>query len=48
MTNKVLTNTFPVMASPPNPSRYKIWQKQRNKVLIEYMPLCNRDELKKG
>ena len=42
--------TFPVMASSPNPLRYEVWQKQRDApgVFTEYMPLWERDELKKG
>jgi hypothetical protein len=48
MTDKVLTNTFPVLASSPNPGRYEIWRKQRKVVVKEYMPLWKRDELKKG
>ena len=48
MTSKMVTNTFPVMASSPNPGRYETWKKQRNAVVIKYMPLWKRDELKKG
>ena len=47
MTHRVVTNTFPVMASS-NPLCYQIWQKQRETVFKEYMPLWDRDELKKG
>jgi hypothetical protein len=48
MTDRVLANTFPVMATSPNPERYKTWQKQRKAVIIEYVPLWRRDELKRG
>jgi hypothetical protein len=49
MTGKELARTtFPVMASSPNPSRFQIWEKQREFVFTEYMPLWERDELKKG
>jgi len=48
MTDTVLMDkTFPVMASSPMPSRYG-WRKQRIAVPIVLMPLCERDELKKG
>jgi hypothetical protein len=47
MTSNVV-NTFPVLASSPNPSRYEIWVKQRRVVLKEYMPLWKRDELREG
>jgi hypothetical protein len=49
MTDRTLRGkTFPVLASSPNPSRYKIWKKQRGIVRLEFMPLWERDELKKG
>jgi hypothetical protein len=40
--------TFPVMASSPNPSHYKIFEKERQVVTTQYMPLWTRDELKNG
>jgi hypothetical protein len=49
MTNRTLIgNTFPVVTSSPNPSRYKILRKQRAPVPIEVMPLWTSDELKHG
>jgi hypothetical protein len=35
----VVDRTFPVMASSPSPSRYKIWENQRVTVSVEFMPL---------
>ena len=40
--------TFPVMASSPMPSRYRTWKKQRGSVPLVFMPLWERNELKKG
>jgi hypothetical protein len=45
--NKLIEETFPVVASSPMPSRYE-WGKQRVDVPIVSMPLWERDELKKG
>jgi hypothetical protein len=39
---------FPVLASSPNPLRYKIFRKQRKSVPMKFMPLWTRNELKKG
>jgi hypothetical protein len=47
ISNKLIEQTFPVMASSPMPSRYE-WRKQRVDVPIVFMPLWERDELKKG
>ena len=49
MTDQVAADrTFPVMASSPMPSRYKVWRKQRDDAPLELMPLWARDELKEG
>jgi hypothetical protein len=49
MTDQIVADrTFPVMASFPTPSRYKVWRKQRDDVPIEFMPLWERNELKEG
>jgi hypothetical protein len=37
---------FPVIATSPNPSRYKIFEKEGQDVAMQFMPLWTRDELK--
>jgi hypothetical protein len=39
---------FPIMATPPNPERFKTIEKDLQAAVTEYMPLWTRDELKDG